>query len=284
MKHKVLLPTDFSANAWNAIKYALELYKNKACDFYILNAFSVPTYLFDNLLVPEPGEEKYETAKQESESQIAKLLDKITLQGLKKPKHNFFAISVYNSPLEAIKNTIEEKDIEIVIMGTKGQTNSRSIVYGSNAIYVMEKSRNCPVVVVPQDVLNIAPKEIVFPTSYKTHFKRRELNCLIELAKDNKASVRFLHVAIEEKLSQKQIDNKKLLEEYFEGIDFSFHTLSNTDLSLAINCFVESRGSDMVAFINKKHAFLGSVLTQPLVKEITFFSKKPILVMHDLRN
>lgn len=284
MKHKVLLPTDFSANAWNAIKYALGIYKNDTCDFYLLNAFTVPTYLLDSLMVPEPGEEKYETAKLESKNQLAKLLDKIALQDFVNPKHNFHAISTYNSPLEAIKNTIEEKDIEIVIMGTKGQTNSRSMIYGSNAVYVMEKSRNCPVIVVPQDVLNILPKEIVFPTSYKTHFKRRELNYLIDLAKKSKASVKFLHIAVEEKLNQKQLENMKLLEEYFEGIDFSFHTLSNADLGVAINCFVESRGSDMIAFINKKHAFFGSILSQPLVKEVAFFSNKPILVMHDLRN
>ena len=40
----------------------------------------------------------------------------------------------------------------------------------------------------------------------------------------------------------------------------------------------------MVAFINKKHTFFGSILRQPLVKEMGFNSKVPILVMHDLRN
>ncbi len=48
--------------------------------------------------------------------------------------------------------------------------------------------------------------------------------------------------------------------------------------------FIESRGSDMVAFINKKHTFFGSMLTEPMVKGIGYHSKVPILVMHDLRN
>ena len=38
----------------------------------------------------------------------------------------------------------------------------------------------------------------------------------------------------------------------------------------------------MVAFINKKHAFFGSTLIQPLVKRLGYYSKVPILVMHDL--
>ncbi|WP_299528057.1 universal stress protein, partial [uncultured Lutibacter sp.] len=33
----ILLPTDFSENSWNAIKYALELYKKTACNFYLLH-------------------------------------------------------------------------------------------------------------------------------------------------------------------------------------------------------------------------------------------------------
>ncbi|MDC1379711.1 universal stress protein, partial [Algibacter sp.] len=40
MKRKILLPTDFSKNAWHAITYALELYKKEPVDFYILNVFS----------------------------------------------------------------------------------------------------------------------------------------------------------------------------------------------------------------------------------------------------
>jgi hypothetical protein len=52
----------------------------------------------------------------------------------------------------------------------------------------------------------------------------------------------------------------------------------------AVNLFVESRSSDMIAFINKKHTFFGSIFTNAMVKEISFYSRVPILTMHDLRN
>ncbi len=32
MKRKILLPADFSENSWNAIHYALELFKNEKFD------------------------------------------------------------------------------------------------------------------------------------------------------------------------------------------------------------------------------------------------------------
>lgn len=284
MKLKILLPTDFSKNAWYAITYALELYKNSFCNFYILNVFSATSNVIDSLLNMEPGSELYETAKLNSENGLAKVWDMISLLDYKNTKHHFEIISKFNNPVDAIKNVVEEKDIDMIVMGTKGETDSRSKVFGGVAIDVMEKVRNCPVIVVPEKAKHILPKEIVFPTSYKTYFKRRELNHLIDLARNCNASVKVLHINNEDKLSEIQLSNKKLLEEYFEGIDYSFHSLSNIELPTAINCFIESRESDMVAFINRKHAFFGSMITNPLVKNIGYTSRVPILVMHDLRN
>ncbi len=284
MINKILLPTDFSKNAWHAIQYALELYKNDNCEFYLLNAFSTPSNIVESLLYMEPGNELYENTKEESENGLSKALEKLVLNDDGNPKHHFKTISKFNGPIEAIKNVVEEKDIEMIVMGTKGETGSRSAVFGSIAINVMEKVRNCPVIVVPEQADYKMPKEIVFPTSYKTHFKRKELNYLTQIAKKCKSSIKVLHIMNENRLDKKQINNKKLLEEYFTDLDHSFHSLSHMEIPAAINCFVESRESGMVAFINKKHAFFGSILTQPLVKEIGYASKVPILVMHDLRN
>lgn len=284
MQRKILIPTDFSDNAWHAIAFALELYKKDNCNFYILNVFSTAENVIVNLINMNPGSELYETAKLDSENGLAKVLDMLVIKNFHNPKHHFDVISTFNNVVEAIKNIVEEKDIEMIVMGTKGKTASRTKVFGSVAINVMEKVRNCPIIVVPEAAKHNLPKEIVFPTSFKTHFKSRELNYLINLAKKCEAAIRILHISTEDKLTDKQVNNKKLLEEYFEGIEYTFHKLSHMDIPTAINCFVESRDSDMVAFINKKHAFFGNMLTHPLVKEIGNDPKIPILVMHDLRN
>ncbi|PLB20375.1 MAG: Universal stress protein [Flavobacteriaceae bacterium FS1-H7996/R] len=230
------------------------------------------------------GSEVYETEKTNSEYELEKLLNIFAFGEKGNPKHNFQTISIFNNPLEAIKNVVEEKDIELIVMGTRGETKARGNVFGSTAVIVMEKVRNCPVIVVPELAKIQLPKEIVFPTSYKTHFKKRELSYLIDIAQRYKASIKILHVTNEEELDEEQLNGKKLLVEYFEDISHSFHSLSHISVPSAINCFVESRESDMVAFINRKHTFFGSILTRPLVKEISFDLKVPILVMHDLRN
>lgn len=284
MKRKILLPTDFSNNSWLAINYALQLYKNEACDFYLLNAFTGTNSLIKNIINIESGGDFYEKAKEESESNLSKILDKLIINKHGDPKHNFKTISVYNDPIEAIKNVVEQKDIEMIIMGTKGKTNEKGTVFGSVAVYVMEKVRNCPVIVVPESAKHSLPKEIVFPTSYKTHYKRRELSYLTDIAKKCDATIAILHISEENGLDENQKEHKQMLKDIFEDVNYTFHSLSHYSVESAVNIFVESRDSDMVAFINKKHAFFGSILTNPMVKGIAFHSKVPILVMHDLRN
>ncbi|REE07735.1 nucleotide-binding universal stress UspA family protein [Winogradskyella pacifica] len=284
MKHKILIPTDFSKNATKALRYAIELYKNDFCDFYLLNVFTAGGNIMEDLMNMEPGTELYETRKLDSENGLSKVYDMITMSDYDNPKHHFKTISVFNNPLEAIKDTVEKKDIEMIVMGTKGEISSIATAFGSTAIYVMEKVRNCPVIVVPLNAKSIMPKEIVFPTSYRTHYKRRELNYLIDIAKKTDATIIVLHISEGVELSKEQKENKKLLEEIFEGIKHKPHFLSHNSVESAVNIFIESRDSDMVAFINKKHTFFGSILTDPLVKSISFHTKVPILVMHDLRN
>ncbi|AXT62320.1 universal stress protein [Aquimarina sp. AD10] len=283
MRKKILLPTDFSRNAWNAITYAIELYKNEDCDFYVLNTFSVTGYGLESMMVPEPGEKLYEEAKEKSEKGLGKILERLTFRD-DNPNHKFYMVSQFSLLLDAILDLVEKRDIEMVIMGTKGNTDAATIVYGSNTVLIMEKVRNCPVMAIPQDTLYQEPKEIVFPTDYKTSFKRRELQHVIEIAKISNAAIRVLYVSDGEPLTQEQENNKKLLEENFDAIQHTFHVLHNVDVKGGLSAFVESRESDMITFVNRKHSFFGSIFSKPMVKNLGYHSKVPVLALHDIKN
>ena len=47
---KILLPTDFSDSAWNAITYAMDFFKNEVCTFYLLHAYTPAFYRMDYIL------------------------------------------------------------------------------------------------------------------------------------------------------------------------------------------------------------------------------------------
>ena len=279
---KILLPTDFSKNATNAIKYAVDLYKNEECEFYILNAFYTLGFATDTMLVPEIGEIAYKSGKKNSEEELSNALKEIQKNNIS--RHRFFKVSKFNSLLNSIQETVEKENIDLIIMGTQGATNAVDKFLGSNTVMVMENVRYCPVMAIPSEVKFTKPKEIVFPTSYKTHYKRRELKQLIEIATITNSAIRILHIEneIDKNLNKTQQNNKELLEEYFEGLTYSFHVIFKVELEVALDCFVQSRNSDMIAFVNKKHGFLDSIFTNHLVQELGYKSKVPVLTMHDL--
>lgn len=283
MRKKILLPTDFSRNAWDAIVYAIELYKREACDYYILNVYDYRSLALDNIVIPTPDNEYTEAIQENSMKGLEKILQRLSFRD-EATDHKFYTISKRDTLLNAIKEIVELKDINLIVMGTKGDTDASNIAFGSNTVLVMEKVRNCPVLAIPSGTLYEDPSEIVFPTSFKTHYKLRELKYLIEIAKLTNAPVRVLHIENESSLSEVQLNYKELLTEYLSDIECSFHTLEKNHIGEAVEFFVESRDSGMIAFINKKHTFFGSIFSRPLVKDLGTHSKIPVLALHDWRS
>lgn len=279
MNKRILIPTDFSKNALNAIRYAIDLYAKLHCDFYFLNVFSVETYTNTNLLMPDEDSEVFIRAKEKSEKNFLKLLESLAAHG-DNFKHNFFTISTYNFLSEAIKKIIADKDIELVVMGTHGASGSKGTLMGSNTVMAMEKIRECPVMAIPSEYSFSPPREIVFPTDYKDSFKRSELRYLMEIAKMHQANIAILHLNKSMELSQLQQDNKKLLHAILSEAEHDFHILPERNLAKGIQSFVTERNSDIIAFINHKHIFFSSVFSKPLVKAIGYDSTIPILALH----
>lgn len=282
MDKRVLLPTDFSKNAWNAIKYALELYKNVECDFYILNAFHVSGYTLESMRVPEAGEPFYEAAKKESEEGLERLLEILKLQP-ENAKHEFHTISTFNSLTEAVRYAIDKKDIDVIVMGTKGITESKARIFGTNTVKVMERIKQCPVIAVPNEYSFVPPKEIAFPTDYKTAFKKKELENLVEISKLHGSKINVVHIDKDKdgQLNKEEESNKQLLQDILDGTDYEMHFLPAVKISKGINLFIESTHCDMIVFLNRKHLFFGSILSNPLVKEIGYDPKIPILELND---
>ncbi|PRX57230.1 universal stress protein [Flagellimonas meridianipacifica] len=282
MNKRVLLPTDYSKNALNAIRYAQGLYANIDCDFYLLNAYQVSGYNLDSMMVPEPGERFYEMGKKASEDGMKKLMAQIEIHP-ENPKHRFHSICTLNSLVEAIRNLIAKKDIDIIVMGTKGVTAAKNRIFGTNTVSVMEKIKVCPVIAVPEGHFYCNPKAIAFPTDYKTAFKKSEIKHLLEVAKLHDALIHVVHIDKNKdgKLSSKEEANKQLLEDILHGADYESHFLPEVDVAKGINVFVESKNCDMISFMNRRHLFFGSILSNPLVKEIGYNPKIPILELND---
>ncbi|AFL79675.1 universal stress protein UspA-like protein [Aequorivita sublithincola DSM 14238] len=283
MKKRILIPTDFSKNSWNALKYAMEIYKREDCEFFILHTFYHSGYSKDNLLIPEPTEKAHLAAKENAERNMEKFKVQMGLFE-ENDKHTFQYITEFGSFFDVLKKTVEKQDIELVVMGTQGETDNKTIILGSNAVNAMEEIRNCPVLAIPATVMFKDPNEIVFPTSFRTHYKEKELATLVEISRCTNAPIRILHIQKGKTLTKAQLDNKALLERLLDPATFTQHTLFDIDLRDGVRSFVQSRQSEMIAIVNKKHNFFSSIFSNPMVKELGKHTNVPLLAMHDLRN
>ncbi|MGF1555226.1 universal stress protein [Paucihalobacter sp.] len=278
----ILIPTDFSRNAWQAVQYALVLFKNHHCNIHLVNAFEFSDGM-SFFVNPEPGDEEYETAKSEAEDNLAKALDMMALKPVNQKMHNVTCEAICGEPLKVIKDYVSKHPIDLLIMGTQGTSNTSEAVYGSVAVNVMEKMRECPVIVIPLAAEIQQPAEIVFPSKFKSQFSDDNLSVLKFLSKRCNAEIKVLHIFKDgdSKLSEDQIKIKTNLLDLLNDCKISYKQLHHQEVLNGINCFTESRESDMLCFLNKKHAFFGSILSRPLVNQITFYTHVPILVLHE---
>ncbi|PQJ76287.1 universal stress protein [Polaribacter glomeratus] len=283
MKKKIVLPTDFSKNADNAINYAIELYKEESCEFFILHSYYLPGYNKSNLLSLEPTEERLKEVKERAEENMEKL-KALACFNDENSNHSFYFLNEFGPFNEVIKNIVEKNDIKLIIMGTHGETDDENIILGRNAVNVMEKVRECPVLTIPNNIIFKQPNEIVFPTSFKTHYKESELATLIEISQLANAPIRILHIQTEKALSKNQEEKKELLNQILKAASYTHHQLFNLDLQEGVRCFSQSRQSEMIAFINKKHHFFESIFSNPMVKDLGNNAHVPVLALHDLKD
>lgn len=282
MDKRVLLPTDFSENAINAMAYAQGLYENVQCDFYVLNAYQVSGYTLESMRVPETGEPLYEAAKKRSEEETEQLVQMLEARS-KNTKHRFHGLSTFNNLVEAVRHTVRKNDIDAIVMGTKGVTGSKTRIFGTNTVHVMENIRQCPVIAVPSDYAFEPPKEIVFPTDFKSSFRKKEIGILKEIAELHGSTIHIIHMDRDkgQKLSEGEEANKDLLQTILGETGHDIHFLPGTDIGKGVEIYLESIGGDMIAFLNRKHPFLWAILSNPLVKEIGYEPKVPILELND---
>lgn len=280
MKH-ILVPTDFSDNAWNAIKYGIKLYQKTRCTFYLVHVNPIPTYSGAGTSVRTASEDFRQNILKESKLELQNLIGRIEKEFPDKTKHTFVPIALYDYLVDAVKREAGNKNIDLIIMGTKGATGLKKATIGSNTGDVITKVKY-PLLAIPEDAEYIDVREIAFTTDYQISFDIKVLDTLIEMATMNKAELRILHISKKgEKLSEEQQNNKNFLDDYLVDVDHSFHSLTGTSLETAVQCFTESRDIDMIAMVAKNLNFFQRILFRPAVEEISYHTKVPFLVLHE---
>jgi nucleotide-binding universal stress UspA family protein len=277
----ILLPTDFSENSWNAIVYALNFLEKCSCNFYLLHVNRINN-LFDSDSPYIPDQETIENLyAKSSKIKLKEILKRIVKELPNNEKHKFYTLTDYNFFIESIRKHVYEKKIDMIIMGTKGASGLKEYIVGSNTGDVITKVK-CTTLVVPEESRFTPLKEIAFPTDYTMDYDIQMLQPILDILEIPDTSLRMLHINKKNtKLNTDQQANKDLLNDYFENYNYSFHFLSNTKVEDAIQCFVESRGIDMMIMIAKNLNYFQQILFHSKIEKISYHTNVPFLVLHE---
>lgn len=276
----ILLPTDFSENSWNAIKYALHFYENTTCNFHLLHVTLISNYITGEFPIIPTTDILEKTLLKQAKTDLKKLLKKIEKLPVNS-KHHFFTHSSYNNFIDAVRDYISEKQIDIIVMGTKGASGISEVIIGSNTGDLITKVK-CPVLIVPENAVFSIPKEIAFPTDYNLFYQTKILERISELAKMYDSSIKILHIVKKnEELTEFQLENKEFLNNFFSGEKHSFHKVTNIKVEAGVQCFIESRNIDMIIMVAKNLNLFQRILFRPTVEEISYHTEIPFLVLHE---
>tara|TARA_B100000795_G_scaffold164448_1_gene123691 strand:- start:2907 stop:3731 length:825 start_codon:yes stop_codon:yes gene_type:complete len=155
---RILVPTDFSSQAENALKVAVEIATKHNSEIYLLHSLDMPLQIRgvqNNASMPESlyfirlAEKSFET-----------LLEKDYLG----PVEMHEAIG-HDEIYKDINRTVEEKDIDLVIMGSHGANGFKELFIGSNTEKVVRTSK-VPVLVIKNEHKHFEIKDFVFATDF----------------------------------------------------------------------------------------------------------------------
>lgn len=275
---KILLPTDFSDNSWNAIKYALQLFKNEKCSFTLLNTYTPVVYQVEYMQASFSQFQVIDAIKETSKQNLNDLIKRIEVE-FPNPNHVFSEISSFNTLTAEINDLYEGNAVDFIIMGTKGATGLKEVLFGSNTVHVL-KDAKCPVIAIPNDFDFETPHELLFPTDFQLDFKNKHLQPIIEIANLYTIRINVLHVYDDdESLSGEQENNRIKLEDSFKGIAHLFHYVRNQNVAEAITQFQFKSRINLLVMINNKRSFFENLFFKSTINQIGFKLNVPFLVI-----
>ncbi|MET7029619.1 universal stress protein [Sediminicola luteus] len=280
---KILIATDFSEDAWNATKYAIELYKDLDCIFYLLNTYTPAKASGSFMAEALEGHDLEDVIKTNSENELKKVVKKIN-ETCKYPNHSYKTISSFNLLVDKIKAIVNQEKIDLIVTGAKGATGLEEVFMGSNTVRVIKSVKNCPVLAIPKDFQFSALSEIAFATDFNRFYTISELQPLIEMARAFKASIRIVHVQYKIKeLTEIQQFNLDMLCKYLKGVEHSIHTVSELNsVSKTLEAFTDDLDIHLLAMLNYQHSLIENLTKEPIVNRLVFHSHVPLLVIPEL--
>ncbi|WP_025604735.1 universal stress protein [Pontibacter actiniarum] len=165
---RILVPTDFSEEARNAYEVALAIAKRTGAAIKLLHVVQPVSYTpnfsatGDTMVGNGNMEQVFMMQLLEAtKGRMQSLLDTFPHEGVDVVQE----VDV-DRPINKIKQTIQDDEVDLVVMGSKGSSGLDEFLIGSNTEKVV-RSADCPVLTVKHRYPNFEVGEIVLASDFK---------------------------------------------------------------------------------------------------------------------
>jgi len=275
---KILVPTDFSENAFLAARYAAEMAKKHQYSLHIIHFYTAVSSGFD--------ENELEGERVQSDVLKADLTMKEWVHRLQ-AQYPDIPISYHNDRgllEEALPKEAKKEDYVAIAMGTTGASANKNIFWGSNTALIVAKSP-IPVIVIPN--IEYIPT-VIKKAGLLTNFKQEELATLQEFVHifKQEIDVALIHVYKE---SEKVASVNNRIDSWAFNVD-EFSAVRQTDKLIAptlkedknqdtipevLSTLIDTQDIDIILVSKTRKTFFERLFTSSVSKAMTLKLQKP---------
>ncbi|MEK6451058.1 MULTISPECIES: universal stress protein [Myroides] len=274
---KILFPTDFSETANNALIYALRMAENQNATLFVLHAYEMP--VISATANPVMVQDVYKTIEL---SNFENFKDQVPqIRDIAK-KHNLDHVPMHFILEEGFLNTIlkkrvKEEDIDLVVMGTNGNSGLDKKLLGSNTANAIG-TLDVPVLSIPHDAIFDGINSIAFTTLFTAQDKVT-LEKILKIAKGFDATVKCVHVA-----TAKDRVEASIIESWkanYKDENIKFYIVDSNDVEKSVFEFLDTENIDLLVSVKRNRSFFEKLFTSSMTKKLSYHNYVPVLAFHE---
>lgn len=267
----IMVATDYSATATNALHYGASLARVFHADLILFNVYNLSVHVRNALVSPEA----IDHIVKNNEDRLKALAEEITRQY----KINVQPVIKTTSTVEALENYLSTQPADLVVMGMDSDLPEYKM-FGNTTTSAISKLK-CPVLVVPNDVSFEGVNRILYACEYTYLSKDNHLSLLKEIAGKFGANLQVLHVETElkEQASIKFGKQVRAVDAILAGTDHTYNLVESRSIGEGILQEVNTWQADLLVMVPHKTRLLELLLHGSDTRRMALRTRVPLLVL-----
>ncbi|MCS6928175.1 MAG: universal stress protein [Saprospiraceae bacterium] len=271
----ILVPTDFSKCAENALQSAFVLAERTKSNLAVLHVVFPNEALDNNIYNAFWTEEYLQERNQALHQWIERVRQPVRFRQVKTE-----TMCRVGFPVPAICDVAEEIKADLVVMGTTGATGLRGAVLGSVAAGVITQT-SLPVLSIPKHRIFDLTVNAVLATDFRFDVSEATIHVLQQVIADIKGKLHVLHVMTQPD-APRQPEKERQLSAILKPIPHEFHYLHDRDIVQATINFIESLDAGLLIAVAHKHSIFHRLFFDRTTRRLAHRVHVPLLTLHDV--